>query len=433
MNATPARPDVPPFPASEAVRLDSLDAVRAFALLLGVAFHASLSFVPVFTGWAVQDLSTSPWVGMFMTVSHSFRMELFFLLAGFVSRGAVQRRGAGEFLRARLVRIGVPFVAGWFVLRPLLVSGWILGSMSLRGTVDVPGAFSEAVRSLSTLPHGIFTGTHLWFLYYLALITVTAVGLRRMLAWIDPGWKLSGPRADAVVNGLATVPGSVLLLAVPTAVVLWFMQTWGVDTPERTLWPHVPVLLLYGGCFTLGWILARRRDRMIRLVRPTPVRVVLACLGVTGVLGLGDIERDPSHPHYVAAHVAYALGYAVTLWSLVFLTLGVFMERCPRPNAAIRYVADSSYWMYLIHLPVVVWCQVAMAEGAQHWSMKLAVVVAMSVGTALFTYDLWVRSTWIGQVLNGRRQDRVLIPRLRAVVLRLGRGWKRSPATEATR
>src|SRR5436190_22965342 len=94
----------------ESSRLDYLDATRAFALILGIVFHACLSFMPVFIGWAVQDVSTSPLVTMFMTVSHSFRMETFFLMAGFFSHLTFHRKGAGEFLLSRLLRIVLPFV-----------------------------------------------------------------------------------------------------------------------------------------------------------------------------------------------------------------------------------------------------------------------------------------------------------------------------------
>src|SRR5690242_9405563 len=129
-------------------RLDYLDATRAFALVLGIVFHACLSFVPVFMGWAVQDVSTSPLVAMFMTVSHSFRMEAFFLLAGFFSHLTFHRKGAREFARARVLRIGVPFVLGWFILRPLIVSGWIMGSASLHGRVDVWAGLLGGFQSL---------------------------------------------------------------------------------------------------------------------------------------------------------------------------------------------------------------------------------------------------------------------------------------------
>ena len=82
------------------------------------------------------------------------------------------------------------------------------------------------------------------------------------------------------------------------------------------------------------------------------------------------------------------------MWSLVFLTIGVFQKLCRRPNAVVRYVADSSYWMYLIHLPVVIWLQVAVAELAFHWSFKLAFVSVVTIGISLMTYDLFVRSTF---------------------------------------
>src|SRR5262249_55666699 len=126
MNLTSEQRNMAPAQNPAISRLDYLDATRAFALVLGVVFHASLSFMPMYIGWAVQDVSTSPLVSMFMTASHCFRMETFFLLAGFFSRLTFHRKGAAEFVGSRVLRIVVPFVVGWFVLKPLLVSCWIM-------------------------------------------------------------------------------------------------------------------------------------------------------------------------------------------------------------------------------------------------------------------------------------------------------------------
>jgi len=400
-----------PFAASpnaDGSRLDYLDATRAFALVLGIVFHACLSFMPVFMGWAVQDVSTSPLVTMFMTVSHSFRMEAFFLLAGFFSHLTFHRKGAGEFVRSRMLRIVVPFVIGWFILRPLVISGWIMGYASLRGDVDVWVGLLGGFQTLSTLPAGIFAGSHLWFLYYVALITTLVLAVRGLLtatgSWKDPLIR----RADAVVAWLANSPVSLVILAVPTAAALWFMRFWSMDTPDQSLLPHFPALAIYGGFFVLGWMLSRQRELISRFARLTPQRWILTGLGIIAILLLGKIERDPGHPQYLAAHVAYAMSYALTMWSLVFLTIGVFKKLCPRRNAFVRYVADSSYWMYLIHLPIVVWLQVAVAELPLHWSLKLAFISTTTIAISLLTYGLFVRSTFIGWVLNGRRRDRVM-------------------------
>ena len=396
-------------PAREAgSRLDYLDATRACALLLGIVFHACLSFMPVFMGWAVQDVSTSPVVGMFMAVSHAFRMETFFLLAGFFGHLTFHRKGLGEFVRSRVIRIVVPFVVGWFILRPLLISGWIMGNASLRGEVHVWAGLRGGIQSLSTLPAGVFTGTHLWFLYYLAMITALTLAVRQLLAAPGSLGVASRRCGDGVVAWLAASPFSLVILALPTAGVLWFMNSWGMDTPDRSLRPHLPALAIYGGFFVLGWMLSRQRELITLFARLTPVRGTLASMGIVAILGLGGIEGDPAHRHYVAAHVVYAFGYAVTMWSLVFLAIGVFQKVGQRPHAFVRYVADASYWMYLIHLPIVVWLQVAVAELPLHWSLKVAFVSAVTIAISLFTYDFFVRSTFMGLLLNGRRRERML-------------------------
>jgi len=402
---------VPPSTApihSESSRLDYLDATRAFALLLGIVFHASMSFLPTFIGWAVQDVSTSPLIGMFITVSHSFRMETFFLIAGFLSYVTFHRKGAGEFVRSRVLRIVVPFAVGWFILRPLIMSGWIMGSASLRGDYDFWVGIREGIKSLGKLPTGIFTGTHLWFLYYLAMITGLALVLRGVLK-LTGSWHIAlVRRADAGVAWLANSPFSLLVLAVPTAVALWFMRYWGMDTPDQSLLPHLPVLFIYGGGFVLGWLLGHQRELIAQFARLSPHRWILAAIGIATIQYLNRFQLDFGHPYYQALHAAYVLGYALTMWSLVFLTIGVFKKICAQPRPWIRYLADSSYWLYLVHLPIVVWLQVAVAEVPLHWSLKLTFISVATIALALLTYDLFVRSTWIGALLNGRRRDRAV-------------------------
>ena len=156
-------------------------------------------------------------------------------------------------------------------------------------------------------------------------------------------------------------------------------------------------------------MLSPQRDALAAFVRLSASRWVLAGIGITGALGLAAIERDPSHPHYVAAHAGFAVSYALMMWSLVFLTLGVFKKFCAQPRAWVRYVADSSYWLYLVHLPIVVWLQVAVAEVQLHWSLKLGFISVATVAVALLSYDGFVRSTWLGWVLNGRRRKRRLV------------------------
>src|SRR5690606_38591792 len=105
---------------------------------------------------------------------------------------------------------------------------------------------------------------------------------------------------DRVVAWLASSPRGLLVLALPTAVALWFMRFWGMDTPDQTLMPHVPVLLIYCGCFALGWMLSREREALAAFARVSAWRWILAGVGIAGTLVLAPIEREPGHGHYVA-------------------------------------------------------------------------------------------------------------------------------------
>jgi glucan biosynthesis protein C len=408
MNSTTTPSQTPLVSTPDTTRLDYLDATRAFALVLGIVFHASLSFSPFFMGWAVQDISTSSLIPYFATVSHSFRMETFFLLAGFLGCVVVQRKGLGEFVRTRCVRIGVPFVVGWFILRPLVVSGWLMGAASLKGDYGFWSGIRSGFETLKSLPAGLFTGSHLWFLYYLALITALTLLLRGVFAMTGSTSASFLRQLDAFVGWLARSPFSLGVLIVPTAVALWYMRYWGMDTPDQSLRPEVPVLAIYGGFFLFGWMLGRQPEAISAFARLTVARWILALLSAVASVRLSAIQGDPGHPYHTAAHVGFTLSYAVMMWTLVPLTLGLFKTFCRRPRASVRYVADSSYWMYLIHLPIVVWLQVALAEAGLNWSVKLALICTLTVAIGLLTYDAFVRSTFIGAVLNGRRRDRAL-------------------------
>ncbi len=387
-------------------RLDYLDAVRAFALLLGVVFHAAMSFLPVFIGWAVMDVSTSPLVSGFALVSHSFRMELFFLIAGYFSHMTFHRNGARSFVLSRVLRIGIPFVIGWFALRPLLVSGWVMGGQSLRGQVDILAGLAAGYGSLASLPAGLFVGTHLWFLYYLLLITAIILAARAVLG-LWPALARSFTRqADAVMQWVVNrAPGWIVLL-IPTTICLWWMDGWGMDTPDKSLAPDLPVLAVYTGFFVFGWLLHRQPALMDRFARLSAWRVVALVALIALTLVLAKFQLQPAHPRFGLFRAIFVFGYAGMMWGLVAVTIGLFRRFLDRPSPGVRYVADGSYWLYLVHLPLVVWLQVAVAEWPLHWAIKLPFIAIVTVVVALLAYDLFVRSTFIGRVLNGRRRPR---------------------------
>jgi peptidoglycan/LPS O-acetylase OafA/YrhL len=90
-------------------------------------------------------------------------------------------------------------------------------------------------------------------------------------------------------------------------------------------------------------------------------------------------------------------------WMVSFGMVGAFRDRLAQPSFRVRWLSDSSYWMYLMHLPLVFVLQgVAVALGLPSILAFVAVVVT-TVGILAPSYHYLVRFTAIGRLLNGRR------------------------------
>ncbi|WP_286270480.1 acyltransferase family protein [Thalassotalea hakodatensis] len=395
-------------------RLDYLDAARALALLLGIFFHASLSFMPMFIGWAVMDISTSNIVAIFVMINHSFRMELFFLIAGFFSHMTLQKKGMKAFISSRLIRIGLPLVVGWFLLRPMLVSGWVMGAESMRGDVNVLNGLSQGIASFKELPNGFLIGTHLWFLYYLLLIPALVLVVCSMVSLNDKVKHTLSASMDHVVTWLCRSSFAPFLVMLPIASCLWFMSHWGMDTPDKSLIPNWPVLFIYTGFFSFGWLMNRQRQPLADFATITWGKVFLCLLASILSVLLTNYQSQLGHPDYLLLKIGFTLSYALMMWTLVSLFIGLCFRFFNRLNHTMRYLADASYWLYLIHLPIVIWLQIAFAEVDIHWAFKLLSICMITVMLSLILYELFVRSTVIGAVLNGRKKSRVLISALKS-------------------
>ena len=109
-------------------RLHALDAVRAYALLLGVVLHSA---VPFLANVEVSMWRDEPHAGaaVIYFVIHMFRMSAFFLMAGLFGRMLVGRRGATGFVKDRLKRVAVPLFLFGPVVLLLSLAGWVLGAL----------------------------------------------------------------------------------------------------------------------------------------------------------------------------------------------------------------------------------------------------------------------------------------------------------------
>lgn len=135
MSAAP--PDDPVPPPLSSKRHHDLDALRAFAMLLGILLHGTLSFVgtPI---WPAQDTQQNGELGIIPQAIHGFRMPVFFLMSGFFTAMMWRKRGVWRLLAHRLRRILLPLVLGVIVFVPMLnhmgrLAAWNRERLEARG------------------------------------------------------------------------------------------------------------------------------------------------------------------------------------------------------------------------------------------------------------------------------------------------------------
>jgi hypothetical protein len=88
-------------------------------------------------------------------------------------------------------------------------------------------------------------------------------------------------------------------------------------------------------------------------------------------------------------------------WLTLYGSLGICAHLARYGGRAIKYLSDSSYWVYLAHFPVVGLVQAGLFLVALPSPVKFLVALAIGLAWSLLTYEACVRCTWIGRWLRG--------------------------------
>lgn len=374
------------------IRYHSLDALRGLMMLLGIYLHAALAYSE-HGNWPWKDGSTTALFDVSAGLIHVFRMPVFYVLAGFFAAMLYERRGAHAFVRNRTVRIVVPFLVGWALLFPLVK---VIAMLAVRTEAAEGALGSLDVRHIL----GRLDPMHLWFLEYLVFFYVIALAV----APLARSPRLAAP-LDAIDRRFRTIIASrwaPCVLACGTGPVLLFMQEGAIDDPSGFA-PEGRILLAYLVFFACGWLLWRNADLLPALQRFPRAPVFVAIGIVTALLGyLIWYWQSLSESGSILAAMASAWLLALAMWSFVLGLIGIFLRYFDQPDRRIRYLADSSYWLYLCHMPALLVFQIAAAETDWPPAIKAMAVFVASVTTLLASYHILVRPTWIGAILNGR-------------------------------
>jgi glucans biosynthesis protein C len=340
--------------------------LRGVVIILIVAFHSFSAYIvsqptgpppfdnPPYAWRAFPIIDSDRWIGFDLLCAFLFLflMQLMFFLSGLFVWPSLLRRGWGTFLVHRVLRLGVPFVVGTYLLMPIAYY-----PVYLRTAVDPAwSAFWSHWTALPMSPAG-----PLWFLWFLLVLDIGAAVLFRF-----------GQRAhflSSILNKIVTDPARlfIVLMCVSAAVYFplaamyppWQWIGYGPFEIQAAFAPQYAIYFAAGvalGAFGL--------ERGLLDVNGMPVRrwhywvlgsiaAFLLWIGPTALIVKGEAMSVGGLQVVADLSLMLFVGTACFGMIAVLLRYGTVRRRI------IDQVSENGYGIYFYHYPVVLWLQYA--------------------------------------------------------------------------
>jgi glucans biosynthesis protein C len=329
--------------------------------------------------WEYHDPGNNLLTGIVLSIPNAIGMAcgmgFFFLLAGYFTPGAYDRKGGTSFVRDRLVRLLLPLLLYELLIQPLVVylAGGLPGSYwSFYGT------FLLQMRAI--------TGV-VWFLAVLLLFDLLYAAWRGLTRQR----RLSSERLGTLPSSPAIAVFIFALGLVSFAVRIWWPLGW---TFQQLPGLEIAYLPQYSSLYILGLVASRRNwfftltPRMARnwsLIILMATLLILGGLVVPAMLQAVGAARDYTVVGYAIAGGFNWLAFGYALWE-AFMVVGVgmgllvlFRQRWNHQGRLARSLAPNVYLVYLIHAPVLIGFAYAFHVVALYPLLKWAIAVLVTI------------------------------------------------------
>jgi len=382
-------------------RLHFMDNLRVALTVLIVFQHASFAYAPA-NWWYFTDAQQQPLLASFFVVNRSFRMSLFFLIAGYFMPYVLDRKGARLYLKDRFRRFGIPLLVFLcVVIPPLMYAYWL--NFRPYGSI---GFFDYYIRDYWGIDTGEPDGWsgpawpdrqfgHLWFIEMLLVYAVIYTGWRWLRHRLHIGWPgpLRFPSLPVWLSAIVAVAAVTywVRLSHPVydwAAYLYVIQLSLADFPRDL------------ACLLLG-ILSFRNDWLRRL----PSRVGYGWLTVGLVMSVIFVICDLTGHSFFSTGgtgrdaVIYPIWETITCFGFCLGLPVLFRDLLDFRNSLTDWLSAASYGVYVVHLPIVVLLQYALGHAALGAVEKFLIVALVAVPLSFICVMLLRRSPRLRQVV----------------------------------
>lgn len=366
-------------------------------MFLGLVLHATVAYKVVEHSPIIpRDTQFTHWLFDFgYFIIHSFRMPLFFLVAGFFCRMLYYKIGEKAFIKHRWKRIVVPFLVSVVIIVPVSLLPSHMYQAVYKMNMSWDQAWASSIKRMLKY-NGIY---HIWFLYDLIMFYVVVVVLMRL--------KKSRRLVAKGLSGLVGWWNKVdfnksywfVLFSLPIWLILFVEKDLFVFVDINIVPKHPAYIVFYGYIFMLGWLFHIRQDVLNSL---DSKRWIFTVIGALLCIMLFYAEWNGLFKS-VAVFRTAKLFTAIQLLLLSFGIMGMFLHNFKKESNFWRYASDSAYWVYLTHIGIVVGLQFILMNSWVPGILRFPIVLIVPTIITLVSYHWLVRYTIIGEYLHGKR------------------------------
>ncbi|MAI69542.1 MAG: glucan biosynthesis protein [Rhodopirellula sp.] len=241
---------------------------------------------------------------------------------------------------------------------------------------------------------------HLWFLWFLCWLvlgfSIYAVALDTLKIHNIPQWFTASPLRYLWLVPLTMLPQTFMGLESPS---------FGPDTSVGLL-PLPQVFFYYAIFFGFGALYYDCKDETGRLGKRWYLTLPFAAfilfpLGMVFISAESEILKTLPEEYH---RFVFLLVQVLFAWTVTCGSMGMVRSMLHQERKSLRYISDSSYWLYVAHMPLVLILQFIVCDWPLPALVKFTLVFGVTTISLLITYHLCVRYTWLGNLLNGPRQ-----------------------------
>ena len=175
------------------------------------------------------------------------------------------------------------------------------------------------------------------------------------------------------------------------------MGTSRVETSTSFV-PDLNTFIYYFFFFIVGWVLFKSKHLLDTMMRFDWICTVLGFILFTIYFLM----------YASFTYEMHIIIKSIMIWLVVFGISGLFIRYGSNHSLRMRYISDSAYWVYLVHLTLTAIIPSLIVDWPVPSTIKFLIVLISTTTICFITYHYFVRGTFIGKFLNGRKYSRKL-------------------------